>query len=452
MASDIAVAETGSRDLWGHPRGLAVLAGTELWERISFHGMLALLTLYMAEQLLLPGHIEKVIGFSTYRALLEGLTGPLSIEALAAQTFGLYIGLIYFTPVFGGYLGDRFLGRRGAVVTGATLMAFGHLCMAFDQTFLAALLLLILGAGFLRGNLVAQVGGLYGPNDSRAAGGVQIYYAMVNAGGVIAPLITGALGKAYGWHVGFGFAGFGMLAGLAIYLAGSNLVPADPPRHDRRARAKLSSDDWRAILALVGLMPVLTCFWVGQSQIWNVYNLWTRDHVDLVMFGWAMPVPWIQSMSSFTAVALVPVVMAIWARQRAAGREPDDIAKLALGCVIFAAFHVWDGLGTQIFGAARAIPFAWVVLSQFGQSFGYLYVQPVAIAYFTRVAPQSLRSMMVGIYFLTMFAGSLISGRLGAAYETLSPSNFWFLHAAVVAGGGVGLWLLRPFHERWRTA
>lgn len=452
MTTDIQEVTPHARDVWGHPRGLTVLAGTELWERISFHGMLALLTLYMAEQLLLPGHVERVIGFPVYRALLERLTGPLSVEALAAQTFGLYIGLIYFTPVFGGYLGDRLMGRRTAVVTGAALMALGHLCMAFDQTFLAALLLLILGAGFMRGNLLAQVGGLYGPSDQRAAGGVQIYYAMVNTGGVVAPLITGALGKTYGWHVGFGFAGFGMLAGLAIYLAGSNLVPRDPPRRDAALRARLGADDWRAILALIALMPFLTCFWVGQSQIWNVYNIWTRDHVDLVILGWSMPVPWIQSISSFTAVALVPVVMAVWSRQRAAGREPDDIAKLALGCMIFAAFHVWDGMATQIFGSARAIPLLWVVLSQFGQSFGYLYVQPVAIAYFTRVAPISLRSMMVGVYFLTMFAGSLISGRLGGAYETLSPSSFWYLHAAVVAGGGAGLWLLRPLYGRWRVA
>lgn len=131
------------KDIFGHPRGLATLAGTELWERISFHGMVALLTLYMADQLLLPGHIEKIVGFKTYRHFLEWITGPLTIEALATQTFGLYIGLIYFTPVLGGLIGDRLLGRRNAVLLGCVLMTLGHFCMAFDQSFLLALLLLL---------------------------------------------------------------------------------------------------------------------------------------------------------------------------------------------------------------------------------------------------------------------------------------------------------------------
>ena len=159
---------TSGKDILGHPRGLATLAGTELWERISFHGMVALLTLYMAEQLLLPGHIEKIVGFAAYRRVLQWITGPLTIEALATQTFGLYIGLIYFTPVLGGLIGDRLLGRRNAVILGCVLMTLGHFCMAFDQSFLFALLLLTLGAGFLRGNLIAQVGALYRSGDARS--------------------------------------------------------------------------------------------------------------------------------------------------------------------------------------------------------------------------------------------------------------------------------------------
>jgi POT family proton-dependent oligopeptide transporter len=113
--------------------------------------MLALLTLYLAEQLLRPGHVEKVVGFPVFRAMIEGVTGPLSVQALAAQIFGLYIGFIYFTPIFGGFIGDRLIGRKNAVILGAALMTCGHLAMAFDQSFLVALLLLILGAGFLRG-------------------------------------------------------------------------------------------------------------------------------------------------------------------------------------------------------------------------------------------------------------------------------------------------------------
>jgi dipeptide/tripeptide permease len=134
---------TNGRDLFGQPRGLFFIGATELWERISFHGMQALLILYMAEQLLLPGHVENIVGFSGFRAAIEGVTGPLSSQALASQIFGLYVGSIYLVPVFGGLLGDRVLGRRRAVALGAHLMTAGHFCMAFEASFLAALLLLV---------------------------------------------------------------------------------------------------------------------------------------------------------------------------------------------------------------------------------------------------------------------------------------------------------------------
>ncbi len=144
-------------DLFDHPRGLWVLAGTELWDRISFHGMQALLVLYMVGALLLPGHVEHVAGFVAYRTAVESVTGLLSVQALAAQTFGLCVGLIYFTRIIGGAIGDRVTGRRVAVTIGALLMTAGHFALAFDATFLVALLLLILGAGLPRGNLSAQV-------------------------------------------------------------------------------------------------------------------------------------------------------------------------------------------------------------------------------------------------------------------------------------------------------
>src|SRR5689334_6017340 len=125
------VSERSERQLFGHPRGLVVLAGTELWDRISFHGMQALLVLYMVGQLFLPGHIETIVGFKTFRAVIEAVTGPLSVQALASQIFGIYVGLVYFTPVLGGVLGDRVLGRSATVTLGALLMTAGHFCMAF---------------------------------------------------------------------------------------------------------------------------------------------------------------------------------------------------------------------------------------------------------------------------------------------------------------------------------
>jgi proton-dependent oligopeptide transporter, POT family len=249
---ELPAAPTSAKDIFGHPRGLATLAGTELWERISFHGMVALLTLYMADQLLLPGHIERIVGFAAYRHFLERITGPLTVEALATQTFGIYIGLIYFTPVLGGLIGDRLL----------------------------ALLLLILGAGLLRGNLIAQVGGLYRDGDARSTHAMQIYYSMVNLGGFVAPLITGALGQRYGWHYGFGFAGIGMLVGLVIYVVGAPYLPQGAPRRVIVQERSLNRTERHTVAALLLLMPLLTLYWVVNSQEWNTYNIWARDHVD----------------------------------------------------------------------------------------------------------------------------------------------------------------------------
>jgi POT family proton-dependent oligopeptide transporter len=438
MATDGSLAITRERDrAFGHPTGLIPLAGTELWERISFHGMLALLTLYLAEQLLLPGHVEKVVGFPVFRAVVEGVTGPLSVQALAAQIFGLYIGFIYFTPIFGGLIGDRLIGRKNAVMLGAVLMTCGHLAMAFDQSFLLALLLLILGAGFLRGNLIAQVGRLYASGDSRLASGLQIYVAMVNTGGFIAPIITGLLGQTWGWHFGFGFAGFGMTVGLATYVLGSKYIPADPPRRELRETPPLTRAEWRTIGFLIALLPPLTLYWIVNSQQWNVYNIWTRDHVNMVVGGWQMPIAWIQSLGSIICVVLVPLVLSLWDWQLRIGRAFSDMGKMAFGCAVMTAFTLLDGAASWIFGASAKIPLIWVIVDNIGESFGYLWVVPVAIAFYTRTAPKPVNAMMVGVYYLAIFAGSLISGRLGGLYETLSPTAFWNLHAGLVAAAGV---------------
>ncbi|HYB34092.1 MAG TPA: MFS transporter, partial [Steroidobacteraceae bacterium] len=165
------------------------LAFTEAWERFSFYGSLALLVLYMVDQLLLPGHVEHIAGFAALRTALESFAGPLSPQALASQIFGLYAGLVYFTPLLGGASADRWIGQRTAVAIGALAMAAGHIAMGFDATFLLALLLLIVGSGFLKGNIAAQVGALYPIEDeARRTRGYVIFSTGINVGAVIGPL------------------------------------------------------------------------------------------------------------------------------------------------------------------------------------------------------------------------------------------------------------------------
>ena len=452
MAADaVAAARTArfanGRDLFGQPRGLFFIGATELWERISFHGMQALLVLYMAEQLLLPGHVENIVGFSGFRAAIEGVTGPLSSQALASQIFGLYVGSIYLVPVFGGLLGDRVLGRRRAVALGALLMTAGHFCMAFEASFLAALLLLILGAGVLRGNLTSQVGDLYSDDDRRRETAYQIYYGALNSGAFVAPLITGVLAQTYGWHYGFGFAGFGMLIGLLIYLSGGRDLPPDAVRGASAVPRKLSSKERRVALIMSLMLPIFTLFWIAQSQIWNTYNLWVRDHVDLAVGNWKMPVPWLQAVDSLGVVVLLLPILQFWRWQASRSREPDDLKKLAIGCLLFGAAIAWLAASPLAADATGKVPLVWALAYHFLSAVGYLYFSPVAVAVFSRTAPASINAMMIGIYYLSIFAGSIISGRLGGLYERLSSTQFWLLHAAIVGAGGL---LILVFASRLR--
>ncbi|HEY8353221.1 MAG TPA: oligopeptide:H+ symporter, partial [Sphingomonadales bacterium] len=283
------------RTFLGHPVGLAYIVFTEAWERFSFYGMQALLVLYMAGYLLHPGAIENVVGFGGFRAAVEAVFGPLSIQALATQVFGLYIGLIYFMPVFGGLAGDRWLGQRRAVTLGAVLMAVGHFLMAFEAAFLFALSALILGAGLLKGNLAAQVGRLYDHSDQRRDAAFTLYSMAINVGAFVAPLICGTLGELYGWHYGFGAAGIGMMIGIAIYLAGRRHLPPDELVRQRADAPRLQKGDGVVILALLLLFFVAALYWTAQSQVWNSYPLWIRDRVDREILGLLVPITWFQA-------------------------------------------------------------------------------------------------------------------------------------------------------------
>ncbi|HUO92000.1 MAG TPA: peptide MFS transporter [Rhizomicrobium sp.] len=425
------------RTLFGHPRGVFVLAGTEVWDRISLQGMQALLVLYMVKALLLPGHIEHVLGFAGYRGFVEHFTGPLSIDALATQTFGFYVSLVYVMPLVGGVIGDRLLGRRNTVIIGGLMMSAGHLLLTFDASFLIAIALLILGAGLFRGNLTPQMGELYDVKDRRRDEAFQIYAMALNIGAFLGPLITASLATYVGWHVGFGFAGVGMLIGLAVYIGGSGSLPKREALKlvEDPAAPKLGRDDWRALVFLFALAPVSTLFWIAQSQIWNTYNLWVKDHVDMHIFGWEMPIPFLQSIDA-APVVLIPLVLAFWRWQASRGREPGDFVKAALGCVIFGAATWWLGFAYVAADAHGRAPIWWLAVFHLVSNLGWVYFAPTVIAIYSRLAPPSLNATMYGVYTLSVAFGAFISGRLGSLYENVSSYEFWTIHAAIVIAGG----------------
>src|SRR5215211_5706756 len=217
-----AVADARTGELFGHPKGLAFLFATEMWERFSYYGMRALLVLYMVKYLLLADRADTVVGLTALRRALEWLFGPLDIQPLASQIYGFYTGLVYLTPILGGLLADRVLGQRRTVILGAVLMAIGHFMMAFEALFLFALTALILGNGAFKPNISTQVGTLYAPSDPRRDRAFSIFYVGINLGAFLAPLICGTLGEELGWH-----SGVGMTLGLAIYLYASRTLPPD---------------------------------------------------------------------------------------------------------------------------------------------------------------------------------------------------------------------------------
>lgn len=434
--------------VFGHPRGLVVLAGTELWDRISFSGMQAILVLYMVEELFISGPPLHIIGFPWVKVAIESLFGVLSSQGLATQIFGIYVGLTYLTPLLGGLIGDRWIGRRRAVILGASLMTAGHFCMAFEASFLLALGLIILGAGFLRGNLTPQVAELYAPEDSRRATAFQVYASMVAIGAFISPLITGWLSLEFDWHAAFTFAGFGMLVGLIWYLAGQRFLPQDNIVAEKTSSAPLGAQEWRVVVALAALVPFCTLFWIAQAQIWNTYNLWVRDRVDLDVGGLTIPVPWLQAFDGLSPLLALPLLLLWWKKRERAGVRPDEIVRMAIGCFIFGAAVILLAAGDLVLNDQGKVllmmPLAFHLLS----NVGWLYFSPSANSLFTGAAPQGTRGTMVGVYTLSYFFGSVISGRIGSLYETWSPAQFWLLHAAIVGCGGIVLLCMAPWVRR----
>lgn len=269
MMQDDAAARADTR-FFGHPLGLGVLAGTELWERFSFYGMQAILMLYMTKQLLAPDVAPHVLGLATFR----GVFGPITDTAFAAQTFGIYSGLVYATPLVGSWLGDRVLGKTRTVIAGAVLMAAGHLAMASTALFLVALSLIVIGAGLVTGNMSAHVGALYSPGDDRRTRAFALYLIALNVGALFSPLVVGTLGEKAGWHYGFAAAGVGMLVALVTYVVGRRHLPPDRVVRRGGARAPLTGAERRSVAGiLLVLLPYALCNAAFQ-QAYGIMLVW----------------------------------------------------------------------------------------------------------------------------------------------------------------------------------
>ncbi len=429
----------------GHPAGLGWLAASEFWERFSYYGMQTLLVLYMTHYLLTADHSAHVLGFDAFHQFLNFLNGrELSGEALASATYGFYGSFVYVTPLLGGLLADRLTGRTAAVTLGALLMVLGHLLMAFDISFVIALLCLLAGVGCFKGNIAAQVGDLYAPDDLRRADAFQIYYIGIQLAGIVTPLVCGTLGETLGWHWGFGAAGVGMLLGLATYLIGRPSFPKERMRGGEVVRPPLTARDKKAVALLVLLVPVFTCTLLGNQQMFNAYLVWGEKSLQTMLFGWRMPITWLLSVDGIASAVLMTATVLFWRWYARRWAEPDEIGKIAIGAMI-AAFAPLLLAGASLTAARSGHPASlwWAIGFHIVNDIGVSNILPVALALYSRAAPKGLEGMMIAVSYLAFFAGNLTVGWLGSLYEAMTPAGFWLLHAGLILAGGLALFVIR---------
>lgn len=422
------------------PKGLSTLFLTEMWERFSYYGMRALLVLYLVDHLLKPERIDTAIGLRELKSFLESFGRSLDSQALASEIYGLYTSLVYLTPIVGGLIADRWLGRTRTIVLGATLMILGHFLMANESLFLVAMLFLILGVGAFKPNISTQVGELYDADDVRRDRAYSIFYVGINVGAFLAPLIAGSLGELAGWHYGFASAGVGMMIGLVVYLHGRRHLPPgrEETRHAHTTQTPIVVPAaWTTILLL---FAPSTLFWAAFEQQGNTIAFWAENFVnreiDILTFRLTIPVTWFQALNPLMIFLFTPLLVAFWSRQSRNGREPSTIRKLALGGFGVGVAYLLLALSAGSAAGARTSPL-WLVAYFAIITVAELFFSPIALSLISTLAPQGARAATMGLWFLSIFAGNLLGGWIGSLWSALNPTRFFLLVAAMATAGGV---------------
>ncbi len=471
------------RAFLGHPKGLGYLSFVEGCERFSYYSMQTLLVLYMVKYLLLPENIGGVVGLQW---LQHAAYGGLEGQPLASAIFGDYTSLVYLTPIAGGLIADRFLGRRATLLAGAIVMAIGHFLMAFEGLFLFALLALIVGVGLFKGNIASQVGELYKPDDLRRAMAFQIFYIAINVSVIIAPLISGTLGEKVGWHYGFGTAGVVMVAGLFLYIKAGPWLPVEDRAAQQAASsagvnykvmlgaaaavvvalrllapsvpaidaagisgqigfgvamgllAGVKSADRPRLFALLMLIPILALAMLTNQEIFNAYLVWADEHFQLTFFGWTLPTSYMITIDAALSFSMLAAVALYWKWRSDKGAwEPDEIGKMIIGSFFVIGGGLCLYLAALTQGSGK-IGLFWPVMFHLLNSIGFAHIMPVSLALFTKVAPKAIVATVVGIYYLTFFAANKTVGIIGGWYSTMDTPTFWLVHVGTAVAGLVG--------------
>ena len=394
---------------FGHPRGLATLFFTEMWERFSYYGMRALLVLYMVGSVQQPG-----LGFSVEKA---------------TQIYGLYTMFVYLSGIPGGWIADRFIGHYRAVFWGGIIIAAGHFSMAIQGLpfFFTGLGLIVIGTGLLKPNVSTMVGSLYTREDDRRDAGFSIFYMGINLGAFIAPLVCGWLGQSMNWHFGFAAAGVGMIIGLIQYVAGkkhltpvSQLQPSvdavaaaadEAPQTDEAGPARLTGTDWARIGAIAILTLFALLFWAGFEQAGSSLTLFADRATRLNIFGFDYPSSWFQSVEPLFVITFSPIFAAIWLGLARKHREPSSPAKFTLGLFFLALSFALVIPAARAFqeNGQRVSPW-WLIGLYFLQMVGELCLSPVGLSMVTKLAPARLVGLMMGVWFFATAMGNYVAG------------------------------------------
>lgn len=428
------------------PKGLYLLFNVEMWERFSYYGMRAFLFLFL---------ISTAGGFGWSKEK-------------AGLLYGIYTGMVYFTPLLGGYLADRVLGTHRAILVGSVLIAAGHFCLAVASTttFFIGLGLIILGTGFHKSNISTMVGQLYTEGDRRRDAAFTIFYMGINTGAFLGQIICGYFARTprFGWHWGFGSAGVGMVVGTLVYLAlkrkflGSiGDVPASRVRTGNvvAAEQKLDVVQKRRIAAIAILAFFNIFFWSAFEQAGSSMNLFAEERTRRVFFGWEMPAPWFQSINALTIMVCAPLFALLWTRLAARGREPSTPHKFVAALVLVAlGFAVMVPAALESQGGARVSPL-WLVAAYVLHTWGELCLSPVGLSMVTKLAPPKLGSLMMGLWFFSFFISDLTAGLVAGQTEKIEKghlfhlmggqADFFLIFVITPLVGAALLWLLaRP--------
>jgi POT family proton-dependent oligopeptide transporter len=399
---------------FGQPRGLTVLFLTEMWEKFSFFGMRALLAYYMVKHLRFD-------------------------QEYASLVYGTYGAVVYLTPIAGAYISDRWLGKRRAIVIGSLTMAAGHFLMAFEPFFYLAMATIAVGNGFFLPNLPSQVGELYAKDDPRRQSAYSIYYLGVNVGAFFSPLVCGTLGELYGWHYGFGAAGIGMCAGLAIYLAGSRYLPRETSPRAREETAGASPAEPTPFGLLLATALAVIVFRAAYEQSGNTVALWIDTGVDRAAGALSIPATWFQSLNPLFVFLLTPMVVAFWSRTRS--RLPQRhvaLRRMALGAFGLALSYLLLGAVVTAAGASL-VPGSLVVGFFLLYTLAELYILPVGLSLFATLSPSRFTATTIAGWFLASFAGNLLAGYVGTWWSAMRPAPFFAAMALVAAASGIAL-------------